>query len=238
MLGEAHASGLQGAHSYSLSSRPETAPKTLRHPPVHAPPRPNPLPAPREVLALLPAPSSLLSLLARPFCGQIARIARKSCPLMVPTKATTEMARAGRVIAPEIAIRHDSRPLENASFGNTEEGVTWAGEIMRDTCSCTITTRARNLRFRSTALCFVSTNLCDFAFAKMYYISLRFAFTLFKKTIDAAFFNAGNPCRSVKFVTTVHSVGNRSSTNKRSDAEFENFPSRYRRAKTTGWTEA
>lgn len=70
MLGEAQASGLQGAHSYSLSSRPETAPKTLRHPPVHPPPIPNPLPAPREVLALLPAPSSLLSLLARPFCGQ------------------------------------------------------------------------------------------------------------------------------------------------------------------------
>lgn len=68
MLGEAQASGLQGAHSYNLSSRPETAPKTLRHPPVHPPARPNPLPAPREVLALLPAPSSLLSLLARPFC--------------------------------------------------------------------------------------------------------------------------------------------------------------------------
>ena len=74
MLGEAQASGLQGAHSYSLSSLLETAPNTLRHPPVHPPPRPNPLPpAPREVLALLPAPSSLLSLLARPFCGQIAR---------------------------------------------------------------------------------------------------------------------------------------------------------------------
>lgn len=74
ILGEAQASGLQGAHSYSLSSLLETAPNTLRHPPVHPPPRPNPLPpAPREVLALLPAPSSLLSLLARPFCGQIAR---------------------------------------------------------------------------------------------------------------------------------------------------------------------
>lgn len=72
MLGEAQASGLQGAHSYSLSSRPETAPKTLRHPPVQPPARPKPLPAPREVLALLPAPSSLLSLLARPFCNHAA----------------------------------------------------------------------------------------------------------------------------------------------------------------------
>lgn len=76
MLGEAQASGLHGAHSYSLSSLLETAPNTLRHPPVH--PRPNPLPAPREVLALLPAPSSLLSLLARPFCGQIARPRKSS----------------------------------------------------------------------------------------------------------------------------------------------------------------
>lgn len=69
MLGEAHASGLHGAHSYSLNSRPETAPKTLRHPPAQpiVPPIPKPLPAPLDVLALLPAPSSLLSLLARPF---------------------------------------------------------------------------------------------------------------------------------------------------------------------------
>lgn len=121
MLGEAQASGLQGAHSYSLSSRPETAPKTLRHPPVQPPARPKPLPAPREVLALLPAPSSLLSLLARPFCKYAHGNNKYSiCNLCdeeekyvnTPQTLCTEKEREGEILF----LRKYSRNQESENF--------------------------------------------------------------------------------------------------------------------------